>query len=88
MRVTNAISTSAAQINGEALASDIEPEHGNSSAPDRCCIALNAKARYAKSIFVPESDAALGSGPAESNGTVPFVRLMLLVAIRTAGKFE
>ena len=82
------MSTSAAQINGEALASDNEPGHGNSSAPDRCCIAVNARPRYARSIFVLESDAALESGAAESNGTVPFVTLILLVTTKAKMKFN
>jgi hypothetical protein len=74
-----ATSTSAAQINGDVLASDTEPGQGNSSAPDRCCIALKARPVNMKNICVPESDAALDAAGAESDGIVPFVRAMLSV---------
>lgn len=78
---------SAAQINGEDLASDHEPEHGNSSAPDRCRIALNARPVNARNISVPESDAVPGVATAESGGTVLFVRPMLLGTVKAAMEF-
>ena len=89
MSVVKASSMSVAQINGDILASEIEPGQGNSSAPDRCCMALNARPPNARKMSLPEREACPAAsaeleGRLGSNDAVPFVRFIWLLMVEQA----
>jgi hypothetical protein len=91
MSVAKASSTSAAQINGDSLANEIEPGQGNSSAPDRCCIALSARPPNAKQTSPRESEVSWAASAGLEGGwredvqlkdADPFVKVALLVIVK------